>query len=96
MLWISAGALLEVSASPDKSNSRIMTAANAMQFFDCPEDSPHPNLTSGMRSGELYRLKGVLGTGGAFPTVREGQVTLHQKFSRGQRMISEPICGVSE
>lgn len=36
-----------------------------------PEDTPKPDSTSGMRFDELYRLRGVLGTG-AFSTVREG------------------------
>eukprot|EP00565_Helicotheca_tamesis_P004997 CAMPEP_0185724094 /NCGR_PEP_ID=MMETSP1171-20130828/682_1 /TAXON_ID=374046 /ORGANISM="Helicotheca tamensis, Strain CCMP826" /LENGTH=335 /DNA_ID=CAMNT_0028391875 /DNA_START=129 /DNA_END=1136 /DNA_ORIENTATION=- len=35
-------------------------------------DTPQPDSTSGMRFDELYRLKGVLGTG-AFSTVREGK-----------------------
>lgn len=34
-------------------------------------ETPEPSSTSGMRFDELYRLKGVLGTG-AFSTVREG------------------------
>jgi len=36
------------------------------------EDIPQPSSSSGMRFEQLYRLKGVLGTG-AFSTVREGR-----------------------
>lgn len=46
----------------------VSTATSAMTY---PDDTPEPSSTSGMRFDELYRLKGVLGTG-AFSTVREG------------------------
>jgi calcium/calmodulin-dependent protein kinase I len=36
-----------------------------------PNETPEPSSKSGIRFNELYRLKGVLGTG-AFSTVREG------------------------
>mmetsp|Transcript_30952 Transcript_30952/g.45762 ORF Transcript_30952/g.45762 Transcript_30952/m.45762 type:complete len:345 (-) Transcript_30952:103-1137(-) len=39
-----------------------------------PDDTPQPSSSSGMRFEELYRLKGVLGTG-AYSTVREGYHT---------------------
>jgi calcium/calmodulin-dependent protein kinase I len=39
--------------------------------YEYPTTTPEPDSTSGMRFDELYRLKGVLGTG-AFSTVREG------------------------
>mmetsp|Transcript_7571 Transcript_7571/g.11555 ORF Transcript_7571/g.11555 Transcript_7571/m.11555 type:complete len:345 (-) Transcript_7571:189-1223(-) len=38
------------------------------------DDTPQPSSSSGMRFEELYRLKGVLGTG-AYSTVREGYHT---------------------
>jgi len=39
--------------------------------FEYPDEPPEPSSKSGKRFDELYRLKGVLGTG-AFSTVREG------------------------
>lgn len=39
--------------------------------YEYSENPPEPSSLSGMRFDELYRLKGVLGTG-AFSTVREG------------------------
>jgi tRNA A-37 threonylcarbamoyl transferase component Bud32 len=51
--------------------------------FEYPEESPQPDSTSGKRFDELYRLKGVLGTG-AFSTVREG-------FHRSSDIISYAV-----
>lgn len=49
-------------------NSTVVSTATSMTY---PDETPEPSSKSGMRFDELYRLKGVLGTG-AFSTVREG------------------------
>jgi calcium/calmodulin-dependent protein kinase I len=49
----------------------VPTPPPPVSQYQYPIDPPEPNSTSGMRFDELYRLKGVLGTG-AFSTVREG------------------------
>lgn len=45
--------------------------ASFISEMSYPNETPEPSSKSGMRFDELYRLKGVLGTG-AFSTVREG------------------------
>lgn len=59
------------------------SVASQLSEFEYPTDSPEPNSSSGMRFDELYRLKGVLGTG-AFSTVREG-------FHRNNQAISYAV-----
>jgi calcium/calmodulin-dependent protein kinase I len=49
----------------------VKDAVSVESQHEYPTTSPEPNSSSGMRFDELYRLKGVLGTG-AFSTVREG------------------------
>ena len=44
---------------------------SSISQYEYPNEAPEPSSSSGMRFDELYRLKGVLGTG-AFSTVREG------------------------
>ena len=46
-------------------------SATSNPHDEFPDETPEPSSESGMRFDELYRLKGVLGTG-AFSTVREG------------------------
>lgn len=55
--------------------------------YEYPTDPPEPNSTSGMRFDELYRLKGVLGTG-AFSTVREGFHRNNQSVSYAVKCIN--------
>jgi len=50
-------------------------------------DTPQPSSESGMRFDELYRLKGVLGTG-AFSTVREGFHRSSNDFSYAVKCIN--------
>lgn len=50
-------------------------------------DTPQPSSLSGMRFDELYRLKGVLGTG-AFSTVREGFHRSNADFSYAVKCIN--------
>jgi serine/threonine protein kinase len=50
-------------------------------------EPPLPNSTSGMRFDELYRLKGVLGTG-AFSTVREGYHRASVDFSYAVKCVN--------
>lgn len=49
--------------------------------------TPEPSSESGMRFDELYRLKGVLGTG-AFSTVREGTHRSNADFSYAVKCIN--------
>lgn len=49
--------------------------------------TPFPNSESGMRFDELYRLKGVLGTG-AFSTVREGYHRSNAELSYAVKCIN--------
>jgi calcium/calmodulin-dependent protein kinase I len=75
---------IPVQNSPNKKGSKASVSSkfnnstNSTNMSDLlakpyayPDDSPDPSSASGMRFDELYRLKGVLGTG-AFSTVREG------------------------
>lgn len=50
-------------------------------------ETPQPSSESGMRFDELYRLKGVLGTG-AFSTVREGYHRSNGKVSYAVKCIN--------
>ena len=50
-------------------------------------DTPQPSSESGMRFDELYRLKGVLGTG-AFSTVREGYHRSNSNISYAVKCIN--------
>jgi len=50
-------------------------------------DAPKPSAESGMRFDELYRLKGVLGTG-AFSTVREGFHRSNSKISYAVKCVN--------
>lgn len=50
-------------------------------------ETPRPNSESGMRFDELYRLKGVLGTG-AFSTVREGYHRSNAELSYAVKCIN--------
>ncbi|GKY97773.1 hypothetical protein MPSEU_000735500 [Mayamaea pseudoterrestris] len=50
-------------------------------------ETPQPSASSGMRFDELYRLKGVLGTG-AFSTVREGYHRSNVKQSYAVKCIN--------
>ena len=50
-------------------------------------ETPQPSSSSGMRFDELYRLKGVLGTG-AFSTVREGHHRANVKQSYAVKCIN--------
>ena len=67
------------SGSGDPQNDTATTSTTAtphhgattVSQYEYPSEAPEPNSSSGMRFDELYRLKGVLGTG-AFSTVREG------------------------
>jgi calcium/calmodulin-dependent protein kinase I len=62
----------EASNSSLPLDSHFYTDANKSGVYHAPPDeTPEPSSESGMRFDELYRLKGVLGTG-AFSTVREG------------------------
>jgi hypothetical protein len=58
-------------------------ATTTIVAFEYPDESPQPDSASGKRFDELYRLKGVLGTG-AFSTVREG-------FHRSSDIISYAV-----
>jgi calcium/calmodulin-dependent protein kinase I len=49
----------------------VSSAMRPVQQYQEAVGTPEPSSESGMRFDELYRLKGVLGTG-AFSTVREG------------------------
>jgi len=53
----------------DKDKKKSRKKSHTEKFDDL--NTPEPSSKSGMRFDELYRLKGVLGTG-AFSTVREG------------------------
>lgn len=59
------------SMTTNTKDDKSTTAYSVISEYEYPVDSPEPNSSSGMRFDELYRLKGVLGTG-AFSTVREG------------------------
>ena len=65
-----------------ESSSRADTAS-VISHFEYPDEPPEPSSKSGKRFDELYRLKGVLGTG-AFSTVREG-------FHRSDAQISYAV-----
>jgi len=55
--------------------------------YQSPTETPQPSSESGMRFDELYRLKGVLGTG-AFSTVREGFHKSNQDASFAVKCIN--------
>lgn len=62
------------NASTTNNNSSSVGVPNhssSISQYEYPNEAPEPSSKSGMRFDELYRLKGVLGTG-AFSTVREG------------------------
>ena len=61
------------TATNDASSGAGVPSAHGTSIsqHEYPDEAPEPNSSSGMRFDELYRLKGVLGTG-AFSTVREG------------------------
>lgn len=59
---------ITMEALPESTNNSEPPLVSQYQY---PVEPPEPNSSSGMRFDELYRLKGVLGTG-AFSTVREG------------------------
>jgi calcium/calmodulin-dependent protein kinase I len=71
---------LEGSPIPEKPSS-------SETYTHSPDMHPEPNSRSGMRFDELYRLKGVLGTG-AFSTVREGFHRNNQKLSYAVKCIN--------
>jgi calcium/calmodulin-dependent protein kinase I len=58
----------QIAAPPPPTEDDGETVFSEMSY---PNETPEPSSKSGMRFNELYRLKGVLGTG-AFSTVREG------------------------
>ncbi|GAX20809.1 calcium/calmodulin-dependent protein kinase I [Fistulifera solaris] len=57
------------------------------QYNHATHSTPEPSSESGMRFDELYRLKGVLGTG-AFSTVREGFHRSNADFSYAVKCIN--------
>lgn len=57
--------------SSSKADDEVKDKNINMSHPQRPEDTPQPSSESGLRFDELYRLRGVLGTG-AFSTVREG------------------------
>jgi calcium/calmodulin-dependent protein kinase I len=61
------------SVAPDPRSMMVMPSyqQEAEKRYWGPDETPEPSSKSGMRFDELFRLKGVLGTG-AFSTVREG------------------------
>jgi len=54
-----------------ESKTESSSVTSAVSHFEYPNEPPEPSSKSGKRFDEVYRLKGVLGTG-AFSTVREG------------------------
>lgn len=58
-----------------------------VQQYQQALETPEPSSESGMRFDELYRLKGVLGTG-AFSTVREGFHRSNTHFSFAVKCIN--------
>ena len=60
-----------MTAQTKDSKADSSSVASTGHAFEYPKEAPEPSSTSGKRFDELYRLKGVLGTG-AFSTVREG------------------------
>lgn len=65
----------------------IEKAKVARQYNQNMHITPEPSSESGMRFDELYRLKGVLGTG-AFSTVREGFHRSNADFSYAVKCIN--------
>jgi serine/threonine protein kinase len=73
---IEAGLIGQILPEESDSNMGTVEGPNKQPVshamtFEYPAEAPEPSAASGMRFDELYRLKGVLGTG-AFSTVREG------------------------
>ena len=58
-------------SSQTKDSKAETSSVASSSHFEYPKEAPEPSSKSGKRFDELYRLKGVLGTG-AFSTVREG------------------------
>ena len=60
-----------MTANTKDSKTDASSVTSTGHAFEYPKEAPEPSSKSGKRFDEVYRLKGVLGTG-AFSTVREG------------------------
>jgi calcium/calmodulin-dependent protein kinase I len=90
---VTAGLQIAMSQPEDAANAegaRPPSPQNPLIPHSVPKDAdttPEPSSLSGMRFDELYRLKGVLGTG-AFSTVRAGFHRSNQDISYAVKCIN--------
>ena len=75
--------ILSAASDPDVEVFRKVMSSHTFELGQ----TPMPNSESGIRFDELYRLKGVLGTG-AFSTVREGYHRNNSELSYAVKCIN--------
>lgn len=79
----SSGSSSKKKSSSSSSSARKSSSSSSSRHPTASDAPPMPNSESGKRFDELYRLRGVLGTG-AFSTVREG-------YHRGNPNVSYAV-----